>query len=112
MRNSNIRVLLTLGAVILVDHALCAASSDIIWTSPSDGDIFGPGDTIVGKWNASTAIVSPSFRLCMSSEPSEPSEPDTGLVARERKSDTGDGSCGSSVWPAVEQSEGSYLISL
>jgi hypothetical protein len=101
-----LRRLLELFAVILLDHALCAASSDIIWTSPSDGDIFGPGDTIVGKWNASTEAVSPSFRLCMSSEP------ESGAVARERKGGTDDGSCGSAVWPNVEQSEGSYLISL
>jgi hypothetical protein len=74
---------------------------NITWTSPADGDTYSPGDTIIGKWRTSKAVVSPSFRLCPSADQHV-----------SNSSDDSDDGCGSTVWPMVRQSAGSYLISL
>ncbi|KAJ3774903.1 hypothetical protein FB446DRAFT_727276 [Lentinula raphanica] len=85
------------------------------WISPSAGDRFGPGDSILGKWTTDTAVVSPNFKLC-------PGEPKSSLSSRSEAgsgSGTGgddngssDGACGSKVYPTVQQSAGTYTISL
>jgi hypothetical protein len=96
-----------LAVVVIASNALrCVA--DITWESPSDGDVFGPGDAIIGKWSTDETIDSPSFKLCMS-----PNASQSQRVARDSGSDGGaDSNCGSTVWPKVEQSAGSYVISL
>ncbi|KAJ3889341.1 hypothetical protein GG344DRAFT_78891 [Lentinula edodes] len=77
------------------------------WISPSAGDVFTSGDSILGKWTADTAVVSPAFKLC-------PGGPQSSL--KSRADGTGDGgsdiSCGSKVYPTVQQSSGTYSISL
>lgn len=71
--------------------AQSSESSSVVWSSPAPGDRFGPGDTIIGKWQARPQkVVSPSFRLCAG----------------------GENGCGATVWPDVKESAGSYLVSL
>jgi hypothetical protein len=75
-----------------------SAPASIVWSSPAQGDRFGPGDTITGEWQVTSEsenqkVVSPSFRLCAGGE---------------------DG-CGATVWPEVivdEESTGYYYVSL
>jgi hypothetical protein len=67
------------------------SSTSVVWSSPVPGDRFGPGDTIIGKWQAQPQkVVSPSFRLCAG----------------------GENGCGATVWPQVKESAGSYLVSV
>ncbi|KII94422.1 hypothetical protein PLICRDRAFT_427674 [Plicaturopsis crispa FD-325 SS-3] len=73
-----------------------ALASSITWTSPSDGDVFGPADTIHAAWKSAKEIAEPSFRLCATSGSS---------------SDSVDG-CGSTVWPAVRKHDQTYSITL
>ncbi|KAI9059572.1 hypothetical protein FKP32DRAFT_1634067 [Trametes sanguinea] len=42
-----------------------AGSANVTWITPIDGDSYAAGDTIVGRWAAVEAVVSPSFRICM-----------------------------------------------
>ena len=82
---------------------------DVTWVSPNKGDTFGPGDTIVGRWNAEKAVVSPSFRLCTAEDDSG-----DGKHKARRDSDEeggGDDTCGKAVWPTIQRADdGSYMI--
>jgi hypothetical protein len=100
---------------IFSERALCDdTGTNITWISPSPGDNFGPGDKIVGRWSADNNVVSPSFRLCM------PAKGDGSLQARRNDDDDGakeadtiaDTSCGSTVWPIVQQSSGQFYMTL
>jgi hypothetical protein len=83
-------------ALALVSVLLVRAAN-ISWASPSAGDIYGPGDTIIARWESDTAVTSPSFRLC---------EANSSAVTN------ANASCGSAVSPLVHQSAGSYFISV
>jgi hypothetical protein len=74
---------------------------NVTWVSPSGGDVYGPGDTIVGEWSSPLVIVSPTFRLCFSSSIDE------GITARDVA-----GGCGLHMLPDVQTSSGSYVILL
>ncbi|KAI0063250.1 hypothetical protein BV25DRAFT_1915567 [Artomyces pyxidatus] len=78
----------------IITHTLAqsSASLDVVWQSPASGDVFGPGDTIIGKWQAAQSVVSPSFRLCAGG--------------------SGSDGCGATIWADVKESAGSYLVSL
>lgn len=92
-------VLVSLFCQIIV---AAVSAEDITWTSPAEGDIFGPGDTIIGKWTTAEEVAGASFRLCMSP---------TSLESRDEE-DHGKGNCGGTVKPDVEQSEGVYVVSV
>ncbi|TBU26355.1 hypothetical protein BD311DRAFT_849635 [Dichomitus squalens] len=81
--------------------ATSAVAANVTWISPLQGDAYGSGDTIVGQWDAEKPVVSPSFRLCVL----------TGGGTNKRAAASG-GSCGTAVWPTVQQSQsdGSYVI--
>ncbi|KAH9005844.1 hypothetical protein EDB86DRAFT_3070920 [Lactarius hatsudake] len=70
--------------------AVLAQASTVVWNSPTPGDRFSPGDTIIGKWQTPGKVVSPSFGLCTA----------------------GENHCGATVWPEVKESAGYYLVSL
>ncbi|KAF8261531.1 hypothetical protein EI94DRAFT_1810153 [Lactarius quietus] len=70
--------------------AVLAQASAVVWSSPAPGDRFSSGDTIIGKWQTSERVVSPSFGLCTA----------------------GENDCGTTVWPEVKESAGYYLVSL
>ncbi|OBZ79099.1 hypothetical protein A0H81_00284 [Grifola frondosa] len=73
-----------------------ASAGNVTWTSPSSGDVYGAGDTIVGQWDADEPVASPSFRLCTVGP-----------------GDSGDeDNCGTAVWPTIQQSDGSYSTNL
>ncbi|KAI0761666.1 hypothetical protein BD413DRAFT_616876 [Trametes elegans] len=101
-----------------------AADTNVTWISPSDGDSYSSGDTVVGRWSADKAVVSPSFRICVT---------DDGGQLSSRSEDDGDGvddggdgdghsssnssggsagSCGGTVWPTIQQSDGTYFVHL
>ncbi|KAJ4485331.1 hypothetical protein J3R30DRAFT_3696675 [Lentinula aciculospora] len=84
--------------------SLASAKPQVQWVSPSGGDAFSSGDSILGKWTTDTAVVSPAFKLC-------PGDPQSSLGSRS-DSTVDDGSCGSKVYPTVQQSSGTYSISL
>lgn len=92
--------------LVLIVLAGKARSQHATWTSPSPGDVFGPGDTIVGKWTSAEEIPSPSFRLCM------PPNSSTPVRARAGDDDGHSHDCGANVWPIIEQTNGTYFISL
>lgn len=75
-------------------------SDAVTWISPSPGDSFVPGDTIVGAWNATLDITSPSFRLCY--DGTQPSANGT----------TQNMSCGQSVVPHVDQDGETFSVNL
>ncbi|TDL28883.1 hypothetical protein BD410DRAFT_250777 [Rickenella mellea] len=79
-------------------------AGNVTWSSPSSGDIFSSGGTIVGKWTAEKPLTSPSFSLCAQGSSSD-SDPEKDSVADS-------GSCGAAVWPAVTHSGETYSISL
>ncbi|KAJ3751233.1 hypothetical protein DFH05DRAFT_172092 [Lentinula detonsa] len=96
--------------IILLWKSNVALSSSskpqVQWISPSAGDVFGPGDSIIGKWTTNTAVVSPNFKVC-------PGEPRSSLGSRSDGSENeSNDSCGSKVYPTVQQSAGTYTISL
>jgi hypothetical protein len=74
---------------------------NVTWVSPSDGDVYGPGDTILGEWISAGVIASPTFRLCFSNSIGG------GIGTRDAE-----GGCGSYMSPAVGKSAGTYLILL
>ena len=93
---------------------------EVKWLSPSDGDAYVSGDTIVGRWDTDKAVVSPSFRLCNAGagvqrrsrheEDNDDSGGDDGGEAGS-EGDDDDGSCGEAVWPTIQSnSDGSYMI--
>ena len=86
---------------------------EVTWISPSAGDTFVPGDTIVGQWSAKKPVVSPSFRLCTAIDPDGATGDDERDARRSEDGgeDGGESSCGQAVWPTVQTAEdGSYLI--
>ncbi|KAI0961004.1 hypothetical protein AcW1_000209 [Taiwanofungus camphoratus] len=90
-----VRPLMAIAGLLLMPVRVTVAGN-ITWMSPSAGDVYASGDTIVGQWSADEAVSSPSFSLCASDS-----------------SDGDDGdNCGSEVWPVIGQSDGSYLIYL
>ncbi|KAL0578843.1 hypothetical protein V5O48_003167 [Marasmius crinis-equi] len=82
-----------------------AEESPVHWISPSAGDYFGSGDSVTGKWSATKAVVSPSFKLC--SGPGQSS-----INTRSEDSSGEPGRCGSKTYPTVQQDNGVYSISL
>ncbi|KAI9436130.1 hypothetical protein BJY52DRAFT_1197188 [Lactarius psammicola] len=70
--------------------AVLTQASTVVWNSPTPGDRFSSGDTIIGKWQTPEKVVSPSFGLCTA----------------------GENDCGATVWPEVKESAGYYLVSL
>ncbi|KAI9437046.1 hypothetical protein H4582DRAFT_378212 [Lactarius indigo] len=70
--------------------AVLAQASTVVWNSPTPGDRFSSGNTIIGKWQTPEKVVSPSFGLCTA----------------------GENHCGATVWPEVKESAGYYLVSL
>ncbi|KAL1952336.1 hypothetical protein VTO73DRAFT_1485 [Trametes versicolor] len=108
-----------------------AGDANVTWITPSDGDVYGSGDTIVGRWSTDKAVVSPSFRICVTDDGSTVSsrkvsedesgedddddddDDDTGTDkgAHDDSGSSGDSSsCGAAVWPTIEQSDGSYFV--
>ncbi|KAI0358920.1 hypothetical protein OH77DRAFT_1119180 [Trametes cingulata] len=123
---------------------VAAGDTNVTWISPSDGDAYGSGDTIVGRWSSDKPVVSPSFRICVTDDGSQvdarsdddpdDEDPDDGDPEGDEDDAEGDsdkasgdvgggsggsgdggatgGSCGATVWPTIEQSDGSYFIHL
>ncbi|KAF9074003.1 hypothetical protein BDP27DRAFT_1416691 [Rhodocollybia butyracea] len=92
---------------ILSDANKALASSkqpQVTWVSPSAGDIYGPGDSILGKWTCDSPVVSPAFELC-------PGQPESTLSKRSGGDDSTN-ICGDKVYPTVQQSKGTYEIML
>ncbi|KAI0719092.1 hypothetical protein C8T65DRAFT_569636 [Cerioporus squamosus] len=94
-------------------------AGSVTWLTPSDGDAYTPGDTIVGRWTSDKPVPSPSFRLCVQapsrrSDDNDDASEDDGSSEGENQSDNGDSACGEDVWPTIEHSDsdGSYLIHL
>ncbi|KAI0666222.1 hypothetical protein C8Q78DRAFT_1109179 [Trametes maxima] len=112
-----------------------AEAANVTWISPSDGDNYASGDTLVGRWSSDKAVVSPSFRMCVTDHGSQVSSrgnsgddeedgednddrgDDHGSAGGGGGSDNdddddnnGDGSCGATMWPTVEHSDGSYFV--
>ena len=67
------------------------------WTSPTDGDIYGPGEYILGRWTTEGVVANASFRLCNA---------DTSTSGN-------DSDCGQAVQPAVvDNDDGSHQVTL
>lgn len=88
-------------------------SPDVTWITPSEGDTFAAGDTLVAQWKAEKAVVSPSFRLCTALDDSDGR---SRSIRREVEDDDDedesvDGSCGQAVWPTIQHTDdGTYTI--
>ncbi|KAI0651415.1 hypothetical protein C8Q79DRAFT_996867 [Trametes meyenii] len=100
-----------------------AEGTNVTWISPSDGDTYASGDTLVGRWSTDKPVVSPSFRMCVTDHASQVSsrsdsgdDEDDGEDSDSRNGggddddNNGGGSCGATMWPTVEHSGGSYLV--
>jgi hypothetical protein len=93
---------LPLASLLLAfSHLTKRTLGNVTWISPSDGDVYGPGDTLIGEWNSPAVVASPTFRLCLSSSIND------GISTRDDEA-----GCGSHFSPVVEKSAGSYLILL
>lgn len=92
----------TLLAILLSTNVKPALSSSkepqVQWNSPSAGDRYSSGDSIVATWSSDSAVVSPAFKLCQG-EPQASDQDDNET-------------CGSKVYSTVQQSSGTYCTSL
>ena len=105
---------------LLVSFADSAKTGSVTWLSPTFGDVYKSGDTIVGRWTSDDEVPSPSFRLCVNSikrrsdhhSKEDGDNEDDDSETGGSRGDDGDESCGGDVWPAISQSDsdGSYLI--
>ncbi|CAL1696744.1 unnamed protein product [Somion occarium] len=93
-----------LPAFLLIQNTLAVAN--VTWSSPVEGDVYESGQSIIGQWSVTEAILSPVFRLCSPSTQETP-DPDSG-----ENTGSEDDNCGTAVWPAVQQSNGSYEVTL
>ncbi|KAH9850645.1 hypothetical protein C2E23DRAFT_929687 [Lenzites betulinus] len=105
----------TLLCLLCSTGPVSAGQTNVTWISPVDGDAYGSGDTLVGRWSADKAVVSPSFRICMTDDSSGVSSrsEDDSEDKESGDDETGDssgGSCGAAVWPTIGQSDGSYFV--
>lgn len=93
--------------ILLSSNAGVLAGKTMIgWLSPSEGDVFGPDDTVFGNWSADGPIISPSFRLCTSG-------PSSSLNAGSvNDGDASDDSCGDVLWPDVQETDGVYSVAM
>lgn len=89
----------------LIPGALSLKMADISWLTPCNGATFAAGDTIPVKWKTSRRTVSPSFRLCLSSELTSPK-------TRRNQNATASNECGMAIWPVVNEEKGIYCTSL
>jgi hypothetical protein len=111
---------LSLGVVVISYLVSQGASKsfDVVWISPAEGNVYSPGNTIVAKWTASSALVSPGFKLCAVSG----SEPKSGILSagsinrrkdKDREQDGDEsGKCGVAIWPPVRQAEDGFMVSM
>ncbi|KAF7799801.1 hypothetical protein EIP86_011043 [Pleurotus ostreatoroseus] len=97
---SNGRTSITAGLIFaaLLSARACRAAN-ITWSSPSVGDVYGPGALILGEWLSDVPLQSPSFQLCAADTDGEDGDSD---------------SCGASIQPALQQdpNSGSYQVTL
>ena len=81
----------------------------VTWLSPQEKDTFSSWDTLTAKWNSQEVLDSPRFRLCTPDDslqgPFLPSQ-------NEKEEVYLDNNCGSTISPTVEESDGSFVISL
>jgi hypothetical protein len=101
MRTGSRHLLPSIPLFLALSYLAKSTLGDVTWVSPSDGDVYGPGDTIVGEWCSPTVVVSPTFRLCFSNSISD------GINTRDAE-----GGCGSHMSPIVQTSAGSYVVLL
>lgn len=87
---------------------VAAKSFDVVWVSPAKGATYSPGDTIVGKWMSTSAVVSPGFKLCEVVKPT--AAVPRGLYAR--GGDEEGEKCGTAIWPQVQEMEDGYMITM
>ncbi len=96
------RTSITAGLILaaLFSGRVCRAAN-VTWSSPSAGDVYGPGAYILGEWTTDTPIASPSFQLCVAD-------------ANSTDASATDPSCGTAVQPTMQQDPdtGSYQITL
>lgn len=78
-----------------------STNTNIVWVSPTSKTTYASGDTIVGKWKASKALVSPSVSLCLA-------ESD----ASNGKRASGEDACGKALWPDIVKNGDQYSFSL
>ncbi|KAL4244590.1 hypothetical protein ABKN59_010885 [Abortiporus biennis] len=69
---------------------------NVTWLSPSSGETYTPGQSIIGKWMTSQSLSNPAFRLCSAD----------GAFADDPEA------CGQAIWPPVQQTNSSYQVSL
>ena len=82
----------------------------VTWLSPQENDTFGSWATLTAKWNSHQVFDSPAFRLCTPPDASSqaPFLPGQNEAEEAYLNDN----CGSEISPTVEESDGSFLISL
>jgi hypothetical protein len=121
----HISIRLSLSPLVLL--VLCATSLahsqshsiNVVWFSPSKDDTYYPGTRIYGNWSAGKPVVSPSFRLCncQSHQASSKRSEDDG-DQEDNGDDDGDdqdsdsSTCGTTIWPEVQQVDSIYSVSL
>ncbi|KAF9516379.1 hypothetical protein BS47DRAFT_1381098 [Hydnum rufescens UP504] len=123
----------------VVTIARAGLTSKVTWTSPSPGTTYTSNDLINATWISSRKVISPSFKLCVQSDPSSsvapPSMTDAGSPTSSDSnsdqvdqvpvdgstnslpsdaSDTDSEECGADIWPTVRPGAtmGEYGISL
>ena len=89
--------LLPLSIFLFLTHSKGVSGNIITWSSPSYGDVFGPGETILGNWTSSLGeMASHKLRLCLANDGSRSNI---------------DG-CGSHITPTIQRFAGSYITML
>ena len=82
----------------------------VTWLSPQENDTFGSWDTLTAKWSSQEILDSPAFRLC--TLPDNSMQVPFSASQNEMEEAYLDNDCGSKITPTVEESDGSFLISL
>ena len=90
-------ILLPLSIFLFLTHPKGVSGNIITWSSPSYGDVFGPGEIILGNWTSSLGeMASHTLRLCLANDGSRSNS---------------DG-CGSHITPTIQRFAGSYITML
>ncbi|KAK2459773.1 hypothetical protein APHAL10511_008205 [Amanita phalloides] len=111
--STSIGLFLLASASLAKDHNGDADTSHISFAEPVSGAAFHTGDTLNAQWTSKKPIISPSFKLCQTSD----SENTRRAYMMNRRIfvrvSRDDDICGDPIWPAVEQTDsGSYQVAM
>lgn len=97
--------------ILMVAYARASDLQSVKWSKPVSGNSFNPGDAIEGEWAASTAVVSPSFKLCTYAGDVKDQKRESG--SENTNNNDSIRNCGTAIWPAVKgDDDGVFTVTM